>query len=563
MPVEWRPIASRRGSDASGHQVGATLAEARRRWPDSPALIMSGRSATHDEIWRQSETCAKALIAHGIGPHENVGIYLPNSWEYVILFNAVTMIGACAVALNARFREHELSYAVRKADLCALFTSTQGDGNFDGRKVLLRAFPEILAAKDLADLHPSDAPTLKSVFLTEAADDETRPSWKEFLGKASAVPQAEFDRMFEAVSPEDDCLIMFSSGTTADPKACRLSHRALTLSGEGMARRFHLSSQDRFWDPLPFFHMSTMLPLAACRSVGACFIGVSRFEAGAALEEIERTRATIAYPAFSTITTAMMAHPDFAARDLSVLRLVLNVGPPDLLRKFQAAFPRAVQVSCYGLTECGGLSCYNELDETLEQRVTTSGRPIDGVEARIADLATGGTSAEGGTGEIQLRGTTLFSGYYGDEARTREAMTADGWLRTGDIGTIDADGRVRYVGRFKDMLRIGGENVAAAEIESFLTTHPAIRLAQVVGVPDGRLDEVAAAFVELENGAALTEIDVARFCAHRIASYKIPRYVRFVHEWPMSATKIQKFRLRENFAPDRMIDVSALLKAGR
>jgi acyl-CoA synthetase (AMP-forming)/AMP-acid ligase II len=290
---------------------------------------------------------------------------------------------------------------------------------------------------------------------------------------------------------------------------------------------------------------------------------VKHFEPGAALSELVATKATIAYPAFATITAAMISHPDFSTRDLSRLRLILNVGPADLLLRFQSAFPKAIQISCYGLTECGGLSFYNELSETLEQRVTTSGRAIDGVEVRIAEAQSGAILRPGERGEIQLRGTTLFSGYYNGVAQTAEAMTKDGWLRTGDIGTLDADGRLSYVGRLKDMLRVGGENVAAAEIESYLLTHPAIKLAQVIGVPDERLDEVPAAFIELTTGARMEEIDVARYCAHRIANFKIPRYVRFVSEWPMSATKIQKFKLKSDFIADRKIDLASLLKAAK
>jgi acyl-CoA synthetase (AMP-forming)/AMP-acid ligase II len=530
--------------------VAATLHHAARNWPDRPALIIGDRTASYEGLWNEASVCARALIAHGIRPGDNVGIYLPNRWDYVLLFLGITMAGATAVALNARFREHEILFALGKADVAAIFTGSSPDGHFDGRGTLERAAP------NLADALP--ALRLRVDLDSDMPADWT--GWCAFLERAGSTAAGELADRLSAVRAGDDCLIMFSSGTTANPKACRLSHRALTISAAGQARRFHLRPDDVFWDPLPFFHMSTMLPLAACRLTGACFVGIEHFEPGAALEELERTGATVAYPAFSTITAAMISHPDFVRRDLSAIRLTLNVGPVDVLRKFQGAFPQASQVSCYGLTECGGLSFYNEPSEPLEQRLRTVGTPIEGVEVRIASSIDGVALAPGEAGEIQLRGTTLFSGYYGDANLTEAAMSPDGWLRTGDIGMLDPDGRLTYIGRVKDMLRVGGENVAAAEIESFLATHPAIKIAQVVGVPDDRLEEVPAAFVELEPGAALNEVDVARFCAHRIANYKIPRYVRFVTEWPMSATKIQKFQLREAFAAERKMDIARVLR---
>lgn len=528
--------------------VAGTSHHAMQAWSSRPALTIGKRTATYAVLWSEATVCAEALIAHGVRPGDKVGIYLPNRWEYVVLFLSITMVGATAVALNARFREHEILYALAKAEVVVLFTGGTTASRFDGRGTLERAAPDLTGTLPMLRLR---------VDLDRAPSGEWT-GWHDFVGAPEqTVSRALADRM-EAVRADDDCLIMFSSGTTANPKACRLSHRALTISGAGQAGRFRLGPDDVLWDPLPFFHMSTMLPLTACRLTGACFVGVEQFEPGSALEELERTRATVAYPAFSTITAAMISHPDFVRRDLSAIRLTLNVGPVDVLRKFQDAIPRARQVSCYGLTECGGLSFYNDPSEPLEQRLRTVGTAIEGVEVRIADSAYGTVIAAGEAGEIQLRGTTLFSGYCGDEALTAAAMTEDGWLHTGDIGSLDTDGRLTYVGRLKDMLRVGGENVAAAEIESFLATHPAIRIVQVVGIPDDRLEEVPAAFIELEPGKSLDELDVARFCVHRIANYKIPRYVRFVTEWPMSATKIQKFQLREFFVVERKIDVGRL-----
>jgi acyl-CoA synthetase (AMP-forming)/AMP-acid ligase II len=274
------------------------------------------------------------------------------------------------------------------------------------------------------------------------------------------------------------------------------------------------------------------------------------------LREISAERATVLYPSFPTITNALFEHPDFDARRLAHVRVVNNVGPPDLLRRHAATLPTATHVSAYGLTEAGGVVSFNDLDDSAEQLAETCGTPFDGVEVRVVDPETGDELPRGGCGELQIRGPTLFSGYYRDADRTRSVHAPGGWLRTGDLGALAEGGRIRYLGRIKDMLKVGGENVAAIEIESHLCTHPAIKVAQVIGVPDERLQEVPAAFVELHAGAALDAREVVHHCHGRIAGFKVPRYVYFVTDWPMSATKVLKFKLRELVRAADRIDLA-------
>jgi acyl-CoA synthetase (AMP-forming)/AMP-acid ligase II len=278
------------------------------------------------------------------------------------------------------------------------------------------------------------------------------------------------------------------------------------------------------------------------------------------LREISAERATVLYPSFPTITNALFEHPDFDARRLAHVRVVNNVGPPDLLRRHAATLPTATHVSAYGLTEAGGVVSFNDLDDSAEQLAETCGTPFDGVEVRVVDPETGDELPRGGCGELQIRGPTLFSGYYRDADRTRSVHAPGGWLRTGDLGALAEGGRIRYLGRIKDMLKVGGENVAAIEIESHLCTHPAIKVAQVIGVPDERLQEVPAAFVELHAGAALDAREVVHHCHGRIAGFKVPRYVYFVTDWPMSATKVQKFKLRELVRAADRIDLELTMK---
>jgi acyl-CoA synthetase (AMP-forming)/AMP-acid ligase II len=293
------------------------------------------------------------------------------------------------------------------------------------------------------------------------------------------------------------------------------------------------------------FHAGAILPFLACMYVGATFLSHQHFMSGEALRLISDEKATFLYPLFPLVNEALLNDPGFATADLSHVRASMNVAPPDVLRRSQAALPHAIQLSAYGITEGGGIVCYNYLSDTLEQRTETCGLPMDGLEVRVVDRESALPLPRGEIGEIVIRGYGVFEGYHHDAAKTAESFDAEGWFHSGDLGRETADGRLVYVGRTKDMLKVGGENVAAAEVESLMSTHDAVKIAQVVGVPDARLLEVAAAFIELKPGTSATEAELIAFCRARIASFKVPRYVRFVAEWPTSATKIQKYRLRE------------------
>jgi fatty-acyl-CoA synthase len=278
---------------------------------------------------------------------------------------------------------------------------------------------------------------------------------------------------------------------------------------------------------------------------GGTFLSMIHFEPGAALRMLEDERVTLNFATFPAITQALLDHPDYHPDRWRGIRIVNNVAPPDTLRDMQSRMPHSVQISAYGLTECGGVVAFNDPEDTLEQRCTTSGIPFDGIEVEVRDLVTGEPVAPGASGEIVVRGYCVFDRYHKDPGRTAEAIDDHGWFHTGDIGSMTAEGRISYLGRTKDMLKVGGENVAAIEIESFIATHPNVSIVAVVGVPDAKYMEVPAAFIELRPGRQATEEEIIEFCRAGLARFKVPRHVRFIDEWPMSATKIQKFRLQE------------------
>jgi fatty-acyl-CoA synthase len=541
--------------------TGLMLKKAAGHWPASTALIFDGNRLTYDELYAESVRYARGLLALGVKPEDHVGILMPNCTDYILLFYAAGLIGARVLTINARYKEDDLRYVLENADVQYLFIGGHALPYYDFRTMLAEMHPEIAAWDGTSPLRVAGAPKLKAIVNFDDDRESAWPGRREFMAGGDTVGPAAVDAAAEAADPDSVALMMFSSGTTARPKACMLTHRSLNLTGAALAERFRLTPDDRIYNPLPLFHMSTMLPLAACRASGAALIGTMHFEAGEGLATIERERATVSYTSFPTLVSALINHPDFGTRDLSSLRIMHCVGPADLLRRYAQAFPQAFFVNAYGLTEASGVPVYSDLADPQGYSFTTAGRPFTGVDAKSVDPETGADLPTGERGEIWLRGFCVFAGYYKDEEATRRVKQPDGWLRTGDMGYIDEGGRVVYDGRLKDMLKIGGENVAALEIETYLCTHPDVAIAQVIGVPDEHLFEVAAAYVELNPGATVMPEELIDHCIGKIASYKIPRYVRIVTEWPMSTTKIQKFKLDRTFDAGEKIDVKSRISA--
>ncbi|MBV0911035.1 AMP-binding protein [Anianabacter salinae] len=547
---------------AAGNATAATmLAKAAREWPDTTAIIVDDERLTWSELYAEARHWARALRGAGVAPGAHVGVLMPNCMDYVRLFYAAGMVGAVTLTINARFKDGDLAYAVHHSDMDVLLIGGHALPHMDFRTMLTRIFPDL----DIWNGGPLDleeAPRLRAVYNLSDAREKAWPTRETFLQGADAVPEARIDALMASTSPDDHALMMYSSGTTAHPKACMLTHRTLSMIGQSFAERFELTAADSVMNPLPFFHMSTMLPMAACRASGATQICTAHFDAGRTLEQMEAERVSFGYLSFPTLVNQVIQHPDFRTRDLSALRYLHTVGPADLMEKYTRAFPSAQYVNAYGLTEATGVCCYTDPRDTPKDATRVSGRVFDGVKAKAVDPATGKDVAPGERGEIWIGGFCLFDGYYKDAKKTAETLVDDGkWLRTGDMGYVSIDGHIVYDGRLKDMLKIGGENVAALEIETYLCSHPDIQIAQVIGVEDDHLFEVAAAYVELVPGSALSGEEIVAYCIDHIASYKIPRYVRIVESWPMSTTKIQKFKLSRDFARADKIDPKTVARA--
>jgi acyl-CoA synthetase (AMP-forming)/AMP-acid ligase II len=315
-----------------------------------------------------------------------------------------------------------------------------------------------------------------------------------------------------------------------------------------LAERYELTGEDSFWSPLPMFHIAAILPLAAIFSCSGTYVTTQYFQAGEALKMMEEDKVTATYPCFWTIMSDLVDHPDFESTDLSRIKLMnanFAVQPPEIGEKMKKALPNAVFVGTFGMTETAGTVTTSRLDATEKQRFTRLGTPLSGMEVKAMDPETGREAVTGEKGEAWIRGYSTFTRYYKSPEKTVEALDEEGWFHSGDLVSFDTDGQLMFHGRLRDMLKVGGENVAAVEIEVCLQQHHAVKLAQVVGIPDPRLIEVAAAFVEFEPGLEASEEELISFCKGKIAGFKIPRLIRFVEEWPISSTKIQKFRLQD------------------
>ena len=528
--------------------AGLLLRSAERR-PDHEALVFPTERFTYATLRDGAVRAARSLAALGVGRGDHVGLLMPNCPDFVLAFFGAQLLGAVVVPVNTRFRSRELGYVFENAELAVLLTSDIVDDHVD----FVERIAESVTGLDGADperLALHDAPLLRTIVL---------------LGEREApgmLTRARFDALGERTSADDVlaaaaasradelALMLYTSGTTAEPKGCLITHDAAIHAWTTAAERLRITPDDRVWDPLPLFHMSCLGPLIFTTAMGGTLITTTHFAPAAALEQIERERATWLYSVFPPITMALLTDPSFGARDLSRVRGLLNVAPPDTMRLIQDGFAGAINVGGhFGMTEMSGAITCNEWDATAEEQAGTHGAPLPETEVRAVDPETGAERPPGVPGELLVRGRGLFRGYHRDPELTAAAL-AGGWLHSGDLGVVDEQGLVTYLARLKDMLKVGGENVAPAEIESHLSTHPAVKLVQVVGAPDERLGEVVAAFVELAPGREATAEELVEHCRGRIASFKVPQHVRFVDEWPMSATKIQKFQLREQIAAE-------------
>jgi acyl-CoA synthetase (AMP-forming)/AMP-acid ligase II len=528
--------------------IGDLLLTGADRYPNDDALVFTHKKLTYAELAARALERARALQALGVQPRDHVGLLLPSSVEFVEYFFGAALCGAVVVPINARYKPQELTYVIENGDLVTIVTTGDVPDQVDFVARLRSALPSLDGQTDPTQLTLAEAPKLRNIVLLGKRTDPAFVAEKPLRALAKRVPADSVHRARLRTRVRDAGLMLYTSGTTANPKGCLITHEAMVRNSIALGRhRYQLRHGDRFWSPLPMFHIAAILPLIAILDVGGAYMTMGYFDAGQALEMLEKERATATYPCFVTIMSDLIYHPNFKKTDLSRVRLMNSnfaVQPPGIKDAMLKAMPDAIQVGTFGMTETAGTVTTSMLTDPLDVRVGRLGKPLPGLEVRIVDHESGKDLPPGGRGEVLVRGYSTLEGYYKDAKKTREALDADGWYHTGDIGSVDEQGNMMFHGRIKDMLKVGGENVAAAEIEASLQRHPAVKLAQVVGIPDARYVEVPAAFVELKPGHVVSTEELIAHCRAEIAGFKVPRHVRYVTEWPMGASKIQKFRLR-------------------
>ena len=517
------------------------LAEALRRGadrhPDRDCIVFAEERVTYAQLLHRATGVGRSLIGLGVQRGDHVGILMANGLDYTDVMFGASLIGAVPVLYNARFKAREIAHVTADAGVKVVVTNDIVEQHTDYVDLLARA-----------GIHES--PSVDAAVFLGSGRRAGFLSRDEFVAYGDEVDEAQVAERHRSTAVDDMALMFYTSGTTAMPKGCPLDHTVLQYAGiVGGLDRFGLREGDVMWGPLPMFHSAFTQPLSGVLHVGGTFVSMTHFDAGDALRLIRQESVTVAFPAFPTITLQLLDHPDYTPDSFANVRVMLNVGPPEELAAMQARMPHTTQVTAFGMSECGGSVAICDPADPIELRTECSGTALPGEEIEVRDPDSGVALPPGERGEICVRGRGVFAGYHNDPDKTAASFHDGGWFRTGDLGVMDDEGRVTFKGRLKDMLKVGGENVAAVEVEGYLSTHPAITMAQVVGLPDQKYGEVPAAFVELRSGATATEQEIIDYCRGEIASFKVPRVVRFVDTWPMGATKILKYVLR-----DRLVD---------
>jgi fatty-acyl-CoA synthase len=516
-----------------GETIGANLAATARRFPGREAVVVPFQRVrlTYAELDAQVDDLARGLLAAGIGKGDRVGIWSPNCVEWVLVQYATARTGAILVNLNPAYRTHEVEYALQQSGCRMLIAA--------------REFKMSDYVAMVAEVRPKLASLERVVYLDG-------PDWSELLEHAVDVDDATLRAREAELEFDDPINIQYTSGTTGFPKGATLSHHNILNNGFFIGEGCRYDERDRVCIPVPFYHCFGMvLGNLACTTHGSTIVvPAPAFDPQATMQTVQDERCTSVY-GVPTMFIAELALPDFHRFDLSSLRTGIMAGSPcpvEVMKQCVSAMHMEEVTICYGMTETSPVSTQTAADDPVDKRVGSVGRVHPHVEVKIVDPATGQVVDRGTSGELCTRGYSVMLGYWREPERTAEAIDAARWMHTGDLATMDDDGYVNIVGRIKDMIIRGGENVYPREIEEFLHTHPDIVDVQVIGVPDERYGEEIMAWVRVRDGAVPVTIESIReFCQGRIAHYKIPRYVHVTEDFPMTVTgKVQKYKMRED-----------------
>lgn len=538
--------------------VGGLLDDMALRNPDNEALVYPQRGLRYtyrqfNQICRQT---AKGLLGMGIKKGDHLSIWAYNIPEWVVLQFATAKIGAVLVTVNTSYKATELEYILAQSDSTTLFM-VKSFKDQDYVQTVNEVIPE-LADSDPGNLSSRKLPCLKNIVFIGNETPAGMFNFDSIIDTGKRVSDEELAAIEDSLNCHETINMQYTSGTTGFPKGVMLSHYNVVNNGFNIGECMKFTDQDRLCIPVPFFHcFGCVLGVMACVTHGATMVPVEIFDPLTVLETIEKEKCTAVH-GVPTMFIAELEHPSFSAFDLSSLRSGIMAGsncPIEVMKKVINEMNASEITIAYGQTEASPVITQTRTDDPVELRVATVGRALPHVEVKIVDIETGANLPPGKQGELCTRGYLVMKGYYKMPDETARTIDADNWLHTGDLAIMDEKGYCKITGRIKNMIIRGGENIYPREIEEFLYTHPKISDVQIYGVPDRKFGEQVMAAIILKKGLEMTEDDVREFCKNRIANYKIPRYVKFVDSFPMTASgKIQKFKMRKMAIQELQLD---------
>jgi len=530
------------GDDLAGKTIAAALDAAVERYGAQVGYVFASGELTYNRLKQTADLLARGFLRLGVKKGDKVAIWMAGYAEWAFAYFALARIGAIMVPVNTRYRPDEIKYVLNKSKASLLVFKEEPNKDF--LSLLKELFLDVFA-----DNLPNEAlPSLRTLIVASDRRIDGCLGLNELIEAGKAVSEKELLQAANEVTGDDIAMFQFTSGTTAVPKAAMLFQSAMLRGALCGCEILRLSEADRFFSPQPFFHVGGSIQVMLTPIISGCRMIVQPyFDAGQALELMERYQCNVLM-GHQPHYIEYLNHPDLKSRNLVLEKGMIFAGAEVFKRVYDEMGIKRL-ISPYGLTEThiGGTAC--ALDDSLEIRMTTVGRPMPGVELAIRQPSGKEFLPAGQPGEVCFRGWCITKGYFDDPEKTAEALDNQGWFRSGDLGVIGEDGYLRLVGRIKEMIRVGGENVAAAEIESVLLKHDAVKQAIAIGMADARLAEVVAVFVELKSGQRASEAEIIGFCREHLASFKVPRRVKFITEWPMTgAGKIQRYILKESLS---------------
>jgi fatty-acyl-CoA synthase len=548
-----------------GKTIGDMFDEIAEKYPDNDAVVsvQQGLRYTYRELQQEVNRAARGFIGLGLKKGDRLAIWATNIAEWVITQFATAKAGIVLVNINPAYRTHELEYALRQSETQALLLMDRFKSS-DYVKMFFEVCPEAKTGAP-GQIHSEKLPFLRTAVLICGDKQPGLYSWDEVMSMGERIPDEVLFEIQDSLDFDDPINIQYTSGTTGFPKGVVLTHHNLVNNGFFIGECMKFTDKDRLCIPVPFYHCFGMvLSNMACMTHGATMVlPAEYFDPVSTMAAIEKERCTAVH-GVPTMFIAELEHPDFHKYDFSSLRTGIMAGSPcpiEFMKKAANLMNMKEVVITYGQTEASPGITNSSTDDSLERRVSTIGRPLPHTEIKIVDPKTGKMVRRGETGEICARGYMIMRGYYNNPVATDQVVDKEGWLHTGDLGTLDEDGYCKITGRLKDMVIRGGENIYPREIEEFLYTHQAISDVQVIGVPDKKYGEELMAWIKLKKDAKATPEEIKNFCKGRIAHFKVPRYIKFVDEFPMTVSgKIQKYKMRDESIKELGLEEAARMK---